>query len=120
MSLSALAWAGGPRYVAGSSYFSSAVMGQPLTWNGGKVSYYVDQGALSSSMTHTQAVAMVDAAATLWSSVSTAAVSLTDAGTLAENVTGTNLTVSTLGRNHGAERCASDGHHNTRGGDLRL
>ena len=94
---SSLCRAGGPRYVAGSSYFSSSAMGQPLTWSGGKLSYYVDQGDLSSTVAHTQAVAMVDAAASMWSSVATAAISATNAGTLAEDVTGSNLTVNALG-----------------------
>ena len=43
----ALARAGGPEYVAGSSYFNSATMGQPLTWSLGQVNYYTDQGDLS-------------------------------------------------------------------------
>jgi hypothetical protein len=90
----ALAVAGGPKYIAGSSYFNSGLEGQPIAWANGKISYYVDQGALSSYVTHTQAVAMVDAAAALWSNVATAAVALSDQGTLAEDVTGSNLKAS--------------------------
>ena len=95
MALSALA--GGPKYVAGSSYFNSAAMGTPAHWSGGLVNYSVDQGELSATLTHAQAVAMVDAAAALWSNVSTAAVKLTNAGTLGEDVSGANIAVSSAG-----------------------
>ncbi len=91
MAVPALAWAGGPRYVAGSSYFDPAVMGQPVHWAGGQVKYYVDQGPLNAVVNHAQATAMVDAAAALWSAVTTAGVSLTDDGTLSEDVSGTNV-----------------------------
>ena len=33
------AWAGGPKYVAGVSYFNPAVVGQPVHWAGGQVNY---------------------------------------------------------------------------------
>jgi len=82
--------AGGPKYVAGVSYFNSAVMGQPVIWPGGQVNYFVDQGPLG-PLSNTQAVAMVDAAAAIWSEVPTAAVNLTDSGSLAEDVNGSNV-----------------------------
>jgi hypothetical protein len=82
--------AGGPRAVAGTTYFNSSVMGQPLYWTGGKINYYVDQGELSTTISNQQAVAMVGAAAALWSAVPTAAVTLTDMGSLAEDVNGSN------------------------------
>lgn len=88
-----LAQAGGPKYVAGVSYFNPAVLGQPLHWAGGQLNYYVDQGALSATVTNAQATAMVDAAATLWSAVPTAAVKLTDMGSLNEDVNGTDIAV---------------------------
>lgn len=72
--------AGGPRLVAGTTYFQPGVLGQPIHWANGQVKYYVDQGALSAAVSHQQAVAMVDAAAAIWSSVPTAAVTLTDEG----------------------------------------
>ena len=90
----AVALAGGPKYVAGASYFNPASMGQPVHWPGGKVSYYVDQGDLSGSVTNQQATAMVDAAAALWSAVSTAGVTLTDKGSLNEDVSGANIAVT--------------------------
>jgi hypothetical protein len=36
--------AGGPQYVAGISYFDARLAGQPVTWAGGTVPYYTDQG----------------------------------------------------------------------------
>ena len=89
-SLSLPLFAGGPRLVAGSSYFDPSAMGKPLRWPGGPINYFVDQGPLSATVSHAQAVAMVDAAAALWSAVPTAAVSLTSKGTLAEDVSGFN------------------------------
>src|ERR1700733_3160418 len=86
----AIVQGGGPRAVAGTTYFNPSVMGQPLYWSGGKINYYVDQGALSATVSNQQAVAMVDAAAALWSAVPTAGVILTDRGSLAEDVNGSN------------------------------
>src|SRR6185437_2029086 len=91
---SSLLYAGGPRQVAGSTYFDPAVMGQPIHWAGGQVNYYVDQGPLSGTVSHAQAVAMVDAAAALWSAVPTAAVALVNQGTLNEDVSGFNAVAS--------------------------
>src|SRR5271165_3692805 len=42
----AVAHAGGPKYVAGVSYFNPSVLGQPITWAGGQIRYFVDQGPL--------------------------------------------------------------------------
>jgi len=83
--------AGGPKYVAGVSYFNPGAIGQPVHWAGGQVNYYVDQGPLNSSVSNQQATAMVDAAAALWSAVPTAAVTLKDMGPLNEDVSGSNL-----------------------------
>ena len=96
----ALALAGGPKFVAGTSYFNAGVVGQPAHWANGQLNYYVDQGPLNSSVTNQQATAMVDAAAALWSAVPTAGVTLTDKGPLGEVVSsnivvsGTNFTVT--------------------------
>lgn len=89
-----LGHAGGPRYVAGSAYFNPASMGSPVHWSGGKIDYYVDQGALSASVSNSAATAIVDAAAALWSNVSTAAVLLTNKGALNEDVSGANIQVA--------------------------
>ena len=82
---------GGPRYVAGSSFFHPGVMGQPVRWAGGQVNYYVDQGPLNASIDNQHATAMVDAAAALWSAVPTAGVALVRAGSLDEDVRGTTV-----------------------------
>ncbi len=94
---SASAVAGGPKYVAGTSYFNSGVVGQPVHWANGQLNYYVDQGPLNGSVTHQQATAMVDAAAALWSAVPTAGVTLTDKGTLNEDVSGANIVAGGTG-----------------------
>ena len=86
--------AGGPKYVAGVSYFNPGVVGQPLHWANGQVSYYVDQGPLNSTVTNQQAKAMVDAAAALWSAIPTAGITLTDKGSLNEDVSGANILLS--------------------------
>jgi hypothetical protein len=89
----ALAVAGGPKFVAGTSYFNAGVVGQPVHWANGRLNYYVDQGPLNSAVTNQQATAMVDAAAALWSAVPTAGVTLTDKGSLGE-VVSSNIVVS--------------------------
>lgn len=86
--------AGGPKYVAGSTYFNQGLMGQPIHWKNGQLNYYVDQGALSAAMNNQQARAMVDAAAAYWSAVPTAAVNLTDAGELNEDVNGGSISAA--------------------------
>jgi hypothetical protein len=101
--------AGGPKYVAGASYFNSAVLGQPAHWANGQLHYYVDQGPLNSSVTNQQAKAMVDAAAALWSAIPTAGVKLTDMGALNENVSGANLVVSGTGFTVTGEQTSQSG-----------
>lgn len=98
MGAAALVWlalppaaiAGGPKYVAGSTFFNPAVLGQPVHWANGQLRYSVDQGPLNSTVSNAQAVAMVDAAAALWSAVPTAGATLTDMGALNEDVSGLN------------------------------
>ena len=91
------ALAGGPRCYAGSAYFDPAVMGQPVVWKNGQVTYYTDQGALSPIVSKSQANTMVANAAAVWSAVDTAAVSITRGGSLAEDVNGTNVTNGSTG-----------------------
>ncbi|MGA8670404.1 MAG: hypothetical protein WB679_11035 [Terracidiphilus sp.] len=86
--------AGGPRRVAGTSFFDPAVVGQPVHWLGGQVRYFVDQGPLNDSVSNLQATVMVDAAAALWSAVPTAGVNLVNAGALNEDVNGSNVVAS--------------------------
>ncbi len=90
--------AGGPKYIAGVSFFNPGVLGQPVHWPNGQLSYYVDRGPLSDTVTNQQATAMVDAAASLWSAVPTAGVTLTDEGPLNEDVNGANILVNSTGQ----------------------
>lgn len=80
------ALAGGPRHVAGSSYFSPAIEGQPIVWANGQVTYFTDLSDLSVELSNSKANAMVAQAAAVWSSVNTAAVSIRAGGSLAEKV----------------------------------
>ncbi len=93
---SAAALAGGPKYVAGTSFFNPAVKGQPVHWSGGRLNYYVDRGPLNSGISNQQATAMVDAAAALWSAVPTAGVALVDRGQLNEDVNGSDVEIDAL------------------------
>ena len=92
------AFSGGPKYIAGATFFNPDAIGQPIHWAGGQVSYYVDQGPLSTSVNNQQATAMVNAAAALWSAVPTAGVTLTDVGPLNEDVNGSNIQVNSNGQ----------------------
>jgi hypothetical protein len=92
-----LARAGGPKYVAGSAYFNSSAMGQPITWSLGQVSYYTDQGDLSPVLPNSAANAFVANAFSQWTSVSTAALTATRASQLAEDVNGANIAVDSNG-----------------------
>jgi hypothetical protein len=86
-----LARAGGPRYIAGITYFNTGTAGVPLTWAQGAINYYTDQGSLSPTVSGPQADALVADAFSQWTSISTAAVSATRAGQLAEDVSGANV-----------------------------
>ncbi|HET6219808.1 MAG TPA: Ig-like domain-containing protein [Acidobacteriaceae bacterium] len=97
LSFVAIAIAGGPKYVAGSSFFSSSAMGQPLTWSRGQVNYYTDQGDLSPILPNAAANAFVANAFLQWSSVSAAAITVTNSGQLAEDVNGSNIAVDSNG-----------------------
>ena len=83
--------AGGPARVAGSAYFDSSVEGRPLTWSQGRITYYVDQGNLSPVLPNSDANALVASAFSQWTSVPTAALSVTAGGSLAEDVSGANV-----------------------------
>jgi len=89
--------AGGPQYVAGSSYFTSSTMGLPVTWSQGQVNYYTDQGDLSPILPNASANSFVASAFSQWTSVSTAAITATNAGQLAEDVNGSNIEVDSNG-----------------------
>ncbi len=97
VALAGQARAGGPKYVAGSSYFNSGTMGQPLTWSLGQVNYYTDQGDLSPILPNAAANALVSSSFSQWTSVSTASLTATNAGQLAEDVNGSNIAVDSNG-----------------------
>ena len=86
-----LARAGGPKYVAGISYFLPTDAGQPLTWAQGQVTYYTDQGDLSPILVNSDANAFVATTFSVWTAVPTAALSVTSGGQLAEDVNGSNV-----------------------------
>ena len=83
--------AGGPKHVAGTAYFDSATTGKALVWPLGLVTYYTDQGDLSSYLPNASANALVADAFNQWTSVPTAAVAAARGGQLAEDVNGTNV-----------------------------
>ncbi|HXX01664.1 MAG TPA: IPT/TIG domain-containing protein, partial [Candidatus Acidoferrales bacterium] len=84
--------AGGPKYVAGTSYFDSSMSGQPLVWPQGQITYYTDQGDLSPILDNAAANDLVSTSFAQWTSVHTAAVVAANGGQLAEDVNGTNVT----------------------------
>ncbi len=90
--LGPVAIAGGPAFVAGSSYFNPGTKGSPVVWANGIVNYYTDQGGLSPSMSSSAADAFVANAFTQWTSIPTAAISAVRAGQLGEDVSGANVT----------------------------
>ncbi len=92
-----LTHAGGPEYVAGSTYFNASAMGQPITWSQGQVNYYTDQGDLSPILPNSAANAFVANAFQQWTSVSAVAIVANAAGQLAEDVTGSNIAVDSNG-----------------------
>lgn len=91
---SLLSRAGGPKNVAGVSYFNATMNGQPLIWPGGVVTYYTDQGDLSPILPNASANAFVASAFSLWTSVPTAAVAISSGGQLGEDVNGSNVYVN--------------------------
>src|SRR5581483_7669831 len=88
------AQAGGPALVAGASFFDPSVVGTPLTWPQGAITYYTDQGDLSAALPGPNADSFVASAFSLWASVPTAVISAIRGGQLAEDVNGSNISVS--------------------------
>jgi hypothetical protein len=89
-----VARAGGPEYVAGSSYFNSSTMGQAITWSQGQINYYTDQGDLSPILPNASANALVASSFSQWTSVAIASLTANAAGQLAEDVNGSNIEVT--------------------------
>lgn len=88
------AQAGGPKYVAGVSYFNPGLAGTPLTWSQGTITYYTDQGDLSPILPGPNADAFVASALSQWTSVPIASVTASRGGQLAEDVSGANVFVN--------------------------
>src|SRR5579871_1139838 len=86
--------AGGPKCVAGTSFFDSTMTGEPLVWPQGAVTYYTDQGDLSPILPNASANSFVAGAWNVWTAVPTAALAATSGGQLAEDVNGTNVYMS--------------------------
>jgi hypothetical protein len=92
-----LSRAGGPKNVAGTSYFNSGSTGQPLVWPQGLITYYTDQGSLSPILPNASANSFVASAFSVWTSVPTAAITATRGGQLAEDVNGSNVILNANG-----------------------
>jgi hypothetical protein len=92
-----LARAGGPKYIAGASYFDPSVIGQPLVWPQGAITYYTDQGNLSPILPNASANTFVANAFGIWTAVPTAALTIASGGQLAEDVNGTNVYLNSNG-----------------------
>src|SRR4051812_26030674 len=90
------AFGGGPRFVAGTA-FDPTVSGKPILWNNGNVVYSTDQGDLSPLLPQAATNAFVADAFARWTSVTTAAISATRAGSLNEDVNGANVISSQSG-----------------------
>ncbi len=80
--------AGSARFVAGQGWGSYA--GANVVWNRTSLLYHTDPGPLSATISHAQADAMVAAAAAVWS-VPTSSISYAQGGTLAEDVSSSNV-----------------------------
>ncbi len=92
-----LAQAGGPRWVAGSSFFNASVEGQPLTWAGDQLAYNTDLGSLSPTVSQSQANNLISVAIGVWNAVPTSALKIVSKGSLSEDVNGSNVTAGANG-----------------------
>ena len=89
--------AGGPKYVAGTSYFDSTMTGQPLIWPLGVITYYTDQGDLSPILPNASANCSGRQCLQPVDRCSHCGLAATSGGQLAEDVNGTNVTVNSDG-----------------------
>jgi hypothetical protein len=89
--------AGGPKNIAGTGYFDPGMTGQPLVWPAGAITYYTDQGDLSSILPNASANSFVAGAFSQWASVTSAALASASGGALAEDVSRANVTVNADG-----------------------
>jgi hypothetical protein len=89
--VAAFAKAGGPKYIAGTSFFTAAVPGQPITWANGTVTYFTDQGNLSPILAGPDADAFVADAFARWAAPPSVALTPVHGGQLSEDVSGANV-----------------------------
>ncbi len=87
------AHAAGPRWVAGAKWTNDSRI---MNWYRPDVQYFVDAGPLSASVDHATAVALVDAAAAVWT-VDGIPFSLSNGGALNEDVSGDNVYLGASG-----------------------
>ena len=85
--------AAGPRWVAGSQWAADS---NPVGWYRSDVQYFVDAGPLSASVDNPTATALVDAAAAVWN-VQGIPFTLTNGGSLAEDVSSNNVSLGSNG-----------------------
>ncbi|HEY9138886.1 MAG TPA: hypothetical protein VIM67_11485, partial [Terriglobus sp.] len=85
--------AGNPRFVASTQWTNA---GKPMAWYRNDVQYFVDAGSMSSAVNHTAAVALVNAAAAVWN-LSGLPLTLTNGGSLAEDVNADNVYLGSNG-----------------------
>src|ERR1700760_3664308 len=71
LALALLCRAGGPKNVAGTSYFDPSVAGQPLVWPQGTITYFTDLGDLSPILPNAAANSFVATAFSQWTAVPT-------------------------------------------------
>ena len=91
----ACAAAESPRWVTGPPYFTAA-SGNPVVWYTTSPLYFTDPGALSATVDHAAADALVAAAAGVWN-VPTSAMEVAYGGALAEHVSAANSYMSSSG-----------------------
>ncbi|HZC23193.1 MAG TPA: hypothetical protein VE866_07625, partial [Candidatus Binatia bacterium] len=89
--------AGGPKNVAGTSYFDPSVTGQPVIWPQGGITYFTDLGDLSPILPNASATSFVASAFSQWTAVPTAALSASHGGQLTEDVNGSNVALNSDG-----------------------
>ena len=97
LALALLCRAGGPKNVAGNSYFDPSVAGQSLIWPQGTITYFTDQGDLSPILPNASANSFVATAFSQWTAVPTAALAASSGGQLTEDVNGSNVTLNSDG-----------------------
>ncbi|SNT27280.1 IPT/TIG domain-containing protein [Granulicella rosea] len=87
--------ASGPRWVTGPPFYTGA-QGAPVGWRPGSLTYSTDPGDLSATVNHAAADALVAAAAGVWN-LPVANLTVSQAGVLGEQVSGSNVYLGASG-----------------------